>query len=310
MKSILLTTKTPLSKKDSITGISFALLAVFIWSGNFIVARDMKEHIPPVSLAFFRWFTASIIITPFAIKAFKKEWQAVKRHWKYLLFVSLTGIALFNTFVYIGGHYTTAINLALIGTTSSPVMAVIMARIFLKEHIGWKKLIGLVLCIVGVLLILSRGDFQKLLALHFDQGDLWMLVAAFCFAVYNILVKKRPAAISPINFLFVTFVCGTLMLLPFFIWEINHTVPVIWNLRTVTSVLYLGLGASVICFMIWNIAIHKIGAARTVLFGNLIPIFTSIEAVFYLHEAFTIYHVISMLLVFAGLLLANLRWPR
>jgi drug/metabolite transporter (DMT)-like permease len=123
-------------------------------------------------------------------------------------------------------------------------------------------------------------------------------------------VKKRPVAISPISFLSVTFLCGVLMLLPFYLWEINHAAPVVWNLRTATSVLYLGLGASVICFTIWNIAIHKIGAARTVLFGNLIPVFTSIEAVFYLNETFTVYHVISMVLVFAGLLLANLRWGR
>ncbi|HWC52107.1 MAG TPA: DMT family transporter [Chitinophagaceae bacterium] len=310
MKPISLITKFLLTKKDSITGIGLAFLAVFIWSGNFIVARDMKEHIPPVSLAFFRWFTASIIITPFAIKKIKSEWQAVKKNWPYLFLVSLTGIALFNTFVYIGGHYTTAINLALIGTTSSPVMAIIMARIFLKEHIGWKKLAGLLLCIAGVLIILCKGNFEKLFSLHFDKGDLWMLVAAFCFAVYNVLVKKRPVAISPISFLSVTFLCGVLMLLPFYLWEINHAAPVVWNLRTATSVLYLGLGASVICFTIWNIAIHKIGAARTVLFGNLIPVFTSIEAVFYLNETFTVYHVISMVLVFAGLLLANLRWGR
>ena len=299
-----------MSSKNSITGIGLAFLAVFIWSGNFIVARDMKGQIPPVSLAFYRWLTASIIIFPFAIKQFKVEWKAVRQSWHYIFWVSLTGVSLFNTFVYIGGQYTTAINLALIGTTSSPVMAVIMARFFLKEKIGWAKLIGMFLCIAGVLLILSRGNFQKLLSLHFDKGDVWMLIAAFCFAVYNTLVKKRPLSISPINFLFVIFSFGTIMLLPFYLWEINHTAPVIWKVKILFSILYLGLGASAFCFMIWNAAIHKIGAARTVLFGNLIPIFTSIEAVFYLHEKFTIYHVFSMLFVFTGLLLANLRFNR
>lgn len=185
-----------------------------------------------------------------------------------------------------------------------------MARIFLKEKIGLAKLSGLFLCIAGVLMILSKGNIQNLATFHFEKGDLWMLAAAFFFAVYNILVKKKPSSISPTNFLFVAFSFGTLMLLPFYLWEMNHSAPVAWNLKLLSVILYLGLGASVISFFIWNIAIHRIGAARTVLFGNLIPVFTSIEAVFYLHEKFTIYHVISMILVFTGLLLANLRFTR
>ncbi|MFI5133548.1 MAG: DMT family transporter, partial [Chitinophagales bacterium] len=243
-----------LSAKNSITGIGLAFLAVFIWSGNFIVARDMKGQVPPISLAFYRWLTASVAILPFAISKFKSEWKAVKQSWHYLFWVALTGVALFNTFVYIGGHYTTAINLALIGTTSSPVMSIIMARIFLKEHIGWRKMTGMSLCITGVLLIISKGNLQNLLSLHFDKGDLWMLAAAFCFAVYNILVKKRPFSVSPVNFLFVVFSFGTIMLLPFYLWEANHTGQVIWNTKIIVSILYLGIGASVICFMIWNMA--------------------------------------------------------
>src|SRR5882672_9182567 len=112
-------------------GISLAVLATLIWSGNFIIARGVIRGIPPVALAFYRWLLASIIIFPFAIRQFKIEWPIVKQSWKYLFWVALSGVALFNTFVYIGAHYTSAINLALIGTTSSPIMSIIMARIFL-----------------------------------------------------------------------------------------------------------------------------------------------------------------------------------
>jgi drug/metabolite transporter (DMT)-like permease len=267
----------------------------------------MKGQLPPVSLAFYRWLCASVIIFPFALKYFKQEWKAVKSAWKYLLLVSLSGVALFNTFVYIGGHYTTAINLAIIGTTSSPVISIILARIFLKENIGWMKLTGMLICIAGVLFILSKGNYEHLFVLQFSEGDLWVLAAALFFSIYNVSVKKRPAAISPINFLFVIFSAGTLMLFPFYIREMNLSVPVQWNWKIILTILYLGLGASVICFIIWNIAIHKIGAGRTALFGNLIPVFSSIEAVFYLGEQFTAYHIVSMILVFAGLLLANFR---
>jgi drug/metabolite transporter (DMT)-like permease len=295
------------AQKNIYTGIGLAVLATIIWSGNFIVARAVNKEIPPISLNFYRWLTASIFIFPFAYKKFKAEWKVVSQSWHYLFWISLTGIALFNTFVYIGAHYTSAINLALIGTTSSPIMSVLFARIFLKEKVGWMKFAGMLLCIIGVLFLLSKGDIKNLVHLKFSEGDLWVLLAAFCFAIYNTMVKKKPAGISPVNFLFVIFTFGTLMVLPFFIWEMKQSTVVEWNSNLVLSILYLGLGASVICFLIWNMAIKKLGAGRTALFGNLIPVFSSIEAAMLLNEQFTRVHIISMVVVFAGIILANLR---
>ncbi len=291
--------------KDIYTGIGLASLAAFIWSGNFIVAKAVNKEIPPISLNFYRWLTASVIIFPFALKKIRSEWNLVNRSWNYLFWISLTGIALFNTFVYVGAHYTTAINLALIGTTSSPIMSIIFARIFLNEKISWMKLAGMLVCITGVLFLLSKGNFQNLLSLHFSTGDLWMLVAAFCFAVYNTLVKKKPAGISPLNFLFVIFSLGTLLVFPFYVWEMNQAHAVNWNTTLVLSILFLGAGASVICFLIWNMAIGKLGAGRTALFGNLIPVFSSVEAAVILNEQFTWVHITSMIIVFAGIILAN-----
>ena len=300
----------PKQSKNIYIGVGLAVLAAFIWSGNFIIAKGVNKEIPPISLNFYRWLIAALIIFPFAIKQFRSQWKLVKQSWHYLFWVSLTGVALFNTFVYIGAHYTSAINLALIGTTSSPIMSVVFARIFLQEKIGWMKLAGMILCTIGVLFLLSNGNFQNLLSLHFSTGDLWMLLAAFCFAVYNTLVKKKPAGISPVNFLFVIFSFGTLMVLPFFIWEVNLSATVQWNSHLIFSILYLGLAASVICFLIWNIAIRKLGAGRTALFGNLIPVFSSMEAAIILHEDFTWIHISSMAIIFAGILLANLRHPQ
>jgi drug/metabolite transporter (DMT)-like permease len=294
------------SSKNIYIGIGLAVLATLIWSGNFIVARGVIKEIPPVSLSFYRWLFAAIILFPFAYKQFKKEWNAIKQSWHYLFWVSLSGIALFNTFVYVGGHYTSAINLALIGTTSSPIMANILARIFLKEKIGWFKIIGITLCITGVLFLLAKGDFSNLLTFQFSEGDLWVLLAAFCFAVYNTLVRKKPVTISASSFLLTIFCLGTILLLPFFIWEHNYSQPVVWSMNLVWVIAYLSIGASVICFWIWNISIQKLGAGRTALFGNLIPIFSSIEAVLWLHERFTFNHVISMGLVLTGLVIANL----
>lgn len=295
------------SKKNTYVGIGLALLAVIIWSGNFIVARGVTKQIPPVSLAFYRWIIAALIIFPMARKNVRKEWPLVKHSWNYLLWTALTGIALFNTFVYIGAHYTTAINLALIGTTSSPIIAVFLAWIFLKEKIGILKLIGLALCIAGVLYLLSQGNIQNLLSLQFTRGDGWVLMAALAFAIYNTMVRKKPAGISPVNFLFTCFTLGAIILLPFYIWELFHYPPVPWNIHLILIILFLGLGPSVISFLCWNMAIGKLGAGRTALFGNLIPVFTTIEAALLLNEDFTMIHLASMLIVFSGIVLANLK---
>ncbi|MEO8406279.1 MAG: DMT family transporter, partial [Chitinophagaceae bacterium] len=244
--------------------------------------------------------------SPFAIKRFKQEWPVVKKSGLYLVAAALTGVALFNTFVYIAAHYTTAINLALIGTTSSPIFAVILSAIFLKEKIGPLKMTGMILCIAGVVYLLCKGDFQNLLALRFTAGDGWALLAAFTFAIYSPLVRKKPTGISSINFLFVTFWTGVLLLLPAFLIGVFNGASIQWTPDLFLIILYLGVGTSVISFLCWNKAIGHLGSGRTALFGNLIPVFSSIEAAIILHEKFTTVHVISMLAVFTGIVVVNL----
>jgi drug/metabolite transporter (DMT)-like permease len=295
------------TKQKQYIAIFFAVLAMIIWAGNFIIARDVYKEIPPVSLNFYRWLTASLIIIPIGFKKIRDEWQAIKQSWQYLFWAALTGVAMFNTFVYIGAHYTSAINLALIGTTSSPIFSVIFARIFLKEKIGALKITGMIFCVIGILYLICRGSWENLLSLQFTAGDAWVLVGAITFAIYNTLVKKKPKTISSISFLSVAFSLGTIIVVPFFLWEISRTDSIQWDAHLVFSIVYLGLGASVICFLLWNIAIGRLGTGRAALFGNLIPIFTSLGAVLILHEKFTLIHVVSMLLVFAGILIANLQ---
>jgi len=288
-------------------GVLLALAATLLWSGNFIISRAVNKDIGPVSLAFYRWLTASIIIAPFAWKKLKEEKQVVIANYRYLIFVSLTGIALFNTFVYVAGHYTSAINMALIGTTSSPIFATIMAVVFLKEKLSPYRVIGMVVCISGILMLISNGSWSKLAAFHFSKGDLWILAGAFAFAIYNVLVRKKPTTISAINFLFIIFSIGTVILFPFYLRELFFEAPTNWNPILIGSIVYLGIGTSAIAFLCWNLAIQKLGAGRTVLFGNLIPVFSIFEAVILLGEKMTNAHIISGIIVVSGLAIANLK---
>ena len=299
--------KTETAKRNTYTGIALALITVIIWSGNFIIARGLYKQIPPVSLAFYRWALASIIIFFLGYKKFIAERAFVLKNRQYLFWVALMGITLFNTFIYVAGHTTTAINLALIGTTASPIFAIIISAIFLKEPITPLRFTGLLFCITGVVVLLSKGSINTLLAFRFTAGDVWTLLSALVFAIYTVLVKRKPATISPITFLFVVFIGGTLLLLPFFITERIIMPPIQWDWHLSGSILYLGIGASVISFFFWNSAIARIGPVRTALFGNLIPVFSTLEAVWLLGETISVVHLISGALVITGLVLANLK---
>ena len=289
-----------------VQGVLLAITATLLWSGNFIIARKVSHAISPISLAFYRWACASVVLFPFAYKYLNAELTHVKANWKILSLIALTGIALFNTFVYIAGHNTTAINMALIGTTSSPIFATVMAVLFLKERLGFYRIIGMIICILGILLLISKGSWQVLFSFKFSNGDAWILGGAFSFAVYNILVRKKPAQLSSLSFLIIIFILGTILLFPFFILEqIMVKNAVQWSTALIGSILYLGVGTSVLAFWCWNLAISKLGAGRTVLFGNLIPIFSTIEAILILGETITPIHLYSGILVIAGLIIAN-----
>lgn len=299
-----------LQSNKTITGILLAILATLIWSGNFIVARGASELIGPVSLAFLRWSCAALLITPLAWGHFKREWPLVKQHPWHFFWAALFGISLFNTLVYVAGHHSPAINLALIGTTSSPVFSFILAAIFLKEKIPLHRVIGLLVCLAGILLLISKASWDQLLHFRFSTGDIWILVAAASFAMYNIFARRKPAGISAPNYLFTTFWMGTLLLLPFFIVENRNGLTWQWTPDMAGIILYLGAGTSVAAFYCWNAAIQALGAARTSIFGNLIPLFSSVEAVIILGEKIQPYHWWGMLIITLGLLMANVQWKK
>lgn len=288
-----------------LTGVLLALVTVVIWSANYVIARGVIHRINPVSLAFFRWAMAAVILAPFMWRQCMQERKKITAALPYFVIVALFGISLFNTFIYIGGHYTSAINLALIGTASVPVMVMVLAAVFLKEKLDAVKLVGVLLGLVGVVYLLARGDWHNLAGFHFTAGDKWVLLGAFCFSVYNVLVRYNKTSISGMLFLFVIFAIGTLLLLPFYLWERAHSPAIQWDLQLVLVLVFLGLGSSVIAYWLWNIALTALGAGRTVLFSNLIPVFSSIEAAVILNESFTRIHIISMVIIFSGILLAN-----
>ena len=288
-----------------VKGFLFAFIAVVLWSGNFIVARGLHHVISPVSLAFLRWSGATIFLFPFVYRQLKEEWKKLFPHARYLCFTAMVGITVFNTLVYVAGRYTPAINLALIGTTASPVFVFLISRFVLKLSLSRFQYAGISLCILGILLLLSKGNWEQLSRFRFTAGDGWILAAALSFAIYTLLVRKKPAELSAGVFLFALFLIGSLFLFPAFLIDRAFSAPLIWNKPVMGSVLYLSIGASVLAYLCWNQSIRHLGPAKTALFGNLIPVFSSIEAALILGEKLSPVAVLSFAVIFAGILLAN-----
>jgi drug/metabolite transporter (DMT)-like permease len=293
-------------KNNTATGVALACLAALLWSGNYVVARGLHQKISPVSLAFFRWLTATLVLMPLAYQSVKQHRVLIKKHLLYLTITALLGVTLFNTFIYVAGRYSSAMNLAIIGTSAAPLFVLVLAAVFLKEKISLLQVLGALVCLAGILVLISNGHLKQLQHFSLSVGDVWILAAALAFAIYTLLVRKKPNGLSPIAFLASLFFIGTVLLLPAFIIDAADGWPFVWSGSLMAVFLYLGVGASVGAFLSWNLAIQKMGPARTALFANLIPVFSAIEAVLILGEKGTGVIVFSMAIILLGLLLANL----
>jgi drug/metabolite transporter (DMT)-like permease len=153
-------------------GYLLAVFATVIWAGNFIVARALNQDILPVSLAFWRWAIAVATLAPFALRSTFTDWKMVKKHLPYLTVSALLGVTVFNTLIYIAGHTTQALNMALIAT-SSPIFIVFMSRFFYGETISLTRAAGMMLVVSGVLMLIAGGSLERLLSISFAIGDLY-----------------------------------------------------------------------------------------------------------------------------------------
>jgi len=294
-------------RRQNQIGAALAITSSVIWSGNFIVSRYAIHLSGPISLAFFRWTVATICMFPFAYKNFKAEISIFKVNKAYFFWMGLIGFAIYNTLIYTAGHHTTAINMALFGSTVHPIVAALLAAYFVNEKLHWKNITGIVLGLLGTLYLLTKGEISNIIHFQISAGDLWMIGAGICFGTYNVFVRKKPVGISNKSFLLVLFALGALLLLPAAIYEMNFIQPVVLNTHLLWIVLYIGIGNSTISYLIWNNAIQKIGAGKAALFGTLIPLLSSIEAVLFLGENFSTAQAISGLIIVTGIVINT--WP-
>lgn len=274
-----------------------------LWAGNAVLARGLVGIVPPISLAFFRWTAALLIILPFSFQHARRDWPVARQKIGLLIALGILGIGLFNTLLYIAAQSTTSINLAVL-QTMLPAMVILFTLTIFREGISWLQTLGVSLSIFGAVLIISSGNFFLFVANGLVIGDGLMLIAVILYALYSVLLRYRPA-IHSLSLLVYIFSVGSLFLFPLYLWELTTQGPFQLTLPVLLSFAYVSLGPSILAYLCWNRGVALAGPNRAGLYINLVPVFAAALAVLFLGEQLAWYHPIGMLLVFVGMVLFN-----
>ena len=280
------------------------LLSVFIWSLNIAVTRYVTEYISPVSISFYRWLVAFIMLTPFMLPQLYKNCGLIQQHWKQLAVLAAFGMVLYQGLSYSAAHYTTATNMGIINAFI-PVFTILVSVFILKEWPNRFALLGCLISFSGLLLVIAKGHWANLLSLGGHAGDAIMLAAVFFYAFYGVLLKKWQLKIPLFISVYVQIFFALLYHLPFVLYLGLDAI----NAQNVWSVLYAGMFPSLAAPLLWMLSIQYLGPNQTSIFMNLMPIVTAAIAYCWLGEQWTAYHSIGTALAILGVLLAQKKAP-
>jgi drug/metabolite transporter (DMT)-like permease len=279
-----------------------SLVSLF-WAGNIVLGRYAAGHVPPVALAFIRWTGAFLILIAFAWPFLKRDWPTIRKHLPVMLILTLAGITIYNSLAYWGLEYTQDIN-ALLITSAHPLLVAAWSFILYRDRLTVWQTIGIVLSLLGVLVILTRGDLSVLREVRFNIGDVIFFSAQIIYSFYATLIKSRPN-IHPISFLAFTIGVGALMLSPVYVAEVASGRTFVLDLKAVLILTYITLFPSLLAYLFFNRGIELVGPNRAAPFYHLIPIFGSVLAIVFLGERFELFHGAGYVCVLAGIFIGT-----
>ncbi|MHA3983437.1 DMT family transporter [Acinetobacter venetianus] len=276
------------------------LIAVLIWSLNIAVTRYVADYISPVSISFYRWFVAFLILTPFMLPKVWKQRAVIGKDLSKLAVLSAFGMVLYQGLSYTAAHYTTATNMGIVNAFV-PVFTIFISYLILKDVPNRFAIFGSLLSFAGLIYVMSQGHISSL----FEQGGHWgdavMVVAVGFYAFYGVFLKKWQLKLPLLTSLYVQIGFALLYHVPFLLWFGLDGI----NADNAASVLYAGIFPSLIAPLLWMVAVQAIGPNRTSIFMNLMPVFTAIIASLWLSEHWTIYHTIGGVMILVGIIMAQ-----
>ena len=279
--------------------------ATLFWAGNFMVGKlAFLTNIPPMSLVFFRWSLVWIILLPFTFREIVKFKKVILENLPLLFFLALTSVGLFNTFTYLSLVYTQVINASLFNT-AIPAIIILLCFIFKIEKTNKFQILGLILSVLGILSIITKLDLKILYSLNFNKGDLIMIGGVISWGLYSSFLKRKTFTLPLLTLVHVLCSLGLIFIFPQFIYEFSQGQTIDLNMNLFYILIFLALFPSIGSYYCWAGAVSIIGANRAGIFLSLIPLFSTIMAIFFYNEQFQFFHLIGAILIILGLFLSN-----
>ena len=273
-------------------------------ASNLVVARGGVEFVPPISLAFWRWAVVFIMLLPFTFLSLKKNYKIIKKEYKKLFFLGAMGCGVCGAFPFLAGETTTITNMGII-YTSSPIFIIVISSIFFNEKINIIKIIGLISCLIGVFIIIIKGDLELLINLNFTIGDLWMLAAAIGWALYSVYLFYWKTELQMFQRFTLIAFFGALSLLPFYIVEEAMVERTLFNSEFFIWVIFAAVSPGIIAFTLYTQTQKYLGASLAGFTLYIFTIYAAIYGFLFFNEKLELYHLAGTILVFFGVYLAK-----
>ena len=274
------------------------------WSGNFIAGRAGRAELPPFALNFWRWTLALAILMALTAGPLWRYRSVIRRHWRLILGLGAVGIVAFHGFTYTALQTTEAINAVLV-LSATPMAIVVVAWLMFRDTITARTAFGIVVAMAGAVTVIARGDVAVLLGLQANPGDLWMLAAALSWAVYSVLLKRRPEELPPLVLLTATVLVGVVLQLPIYLYTLAAGQRIVPTVSSIATIVYVAVFASVLAYIFWNRGVREVGPSRAGVFIHLMPLFSAILAVVFLGERIAWYHLAGGGLIVLGIAMAS-----
>lgn len=279
------------------------ILVVFSWGGAFTAAKIALQELPPFTVATLRFALATLILIPILWRQEGLVRKINRQDYFWFVLLGLTGVFGYNALFFEALKHTTAVNGALI-IAANPITTALLSALLNKEKLAGRQLIGIIISFTGVLFVIAKGSLTVVRSLSFNFGDLLLIGAMLCWAVYSITGKRVMSKFSPLAATTLACTIGTLALAPFMAREIMLGQWPATTWATWVAISYMAVFATVMGFVWWNHGVAQIGASRAAIFINLVPISAMLVATLF-GEVISLPQLLGAMLVISGVYLTS-----
>ena len=284
---------------------AYVLLALttLFWAGNSIAGKLAVGHVSPMILVTLRWAGVMAVLYLFGKARIAADWPAIRPRLCYLLFLGALGFTVFSVALYYALVYTTAINVSIL-QGGMPLFVFAASFVLFSSRIGVGQAVGFLCSFIGVIIIAMRGEWANLIGLDINFGDALMLVAIVAYGIYTAALRSKPR-MHWVSLMFALCLGATLSSLPMLAFEAARGKTILPDMQGWLAVIYIVIFPSLIAQAFYIRAVDLIGANRAGLFINLLPVWGALLAVAILGEGFRLYHAIALIMILAGIGLAE-----